>query len=390
MRVARTLRREHVVLDEAAAPVPGPGEALVRVHTVTLCGTDLHIWEDDYASELPLVQGHEIAGVVETAPAGSGFAAGDRVVVSPMRWCGDCHACRIGRINACSSSSCLGVYEDGALADLIAVPATDLHRVPDALPLGLAALAEPASIAMQAVLRGRPEPGERALVLGCGPIGLLATLHLTSLGVAVSCVDVDAGRAEFARGFGAVHIGADGPEPSLVIEASGSPAAFEAGLDAVATAGRVVLVGISDRPVTLSMRTLPVKDVDLLGSRNSRRRMGEALDLLAAHPEAASALVTHRVPLERLGEAFTLLRDAGGLVGKVAIDLVPQAAPSGDTACAGAPRGDAAGGGTADGGAAGGGTADGGAAGGGTADGGAAGGDGARGAGSAPRPGVPA
>ncbi|GAA1196102.1 alcohol dehydrogenase catalytic domain-containing protein [Prauserella alba] len=332
MRIARTLRREHVVLDDVPPPVPGPGEALVRVHTVTLCGTDLHIWEDDYATELPIVQGHEIAGVVESAPPASGVAVGDRVVVSPMRWCGDCHACRIGRINACRSSSCLGCYEDGGLADLIAVPATDLHRIPDALPTGLAALAEPASIAMQAVLRGRPEAGERALVLGCGPIGLLTTLHLSSLGVDVTCLDVDPDRAEFARRFGAGHTATAGEplgsEPTLVIEASGSPAAFGTALDAVATAGRVVLVGISDQPVTLSMRTLPVKDVDLLGSRNSQRRMGDALDLLAAHPAATIALVTHRIPLDRIDEAFTLLRDADGLVGKVAIDLVGATAES--------------------------------------------------------------
>ncbi|MEJ8279479.1 alcohol dehydrogenase catalytic domain-containing protein [Pseudonocardia spirodelae] len=338
MRVARTLARERVELAEVASPVPGPGEALVRVHTVTLCGTDLHIWEDDYATELPIVQGHEIAGVVETAPPGADVAAGDRVVVSPMRWCGDCHACRIGRMNACRSSSCLGCYEDGGLAELIAVPATDLHRVPDELPIGLAPLAEPASIAMQAVLRGRPEPGEQALVLGCGPIGLLATLHLTSLGVAVTCVDVDAGRLAFADRFGAVRTVVAGEpvgtEPTLVIEASGSPAAFGAALDEVATAGRVVLVGISDRPVTLSMRTLPVKDVDVLGSRNSQRRMDEALRLLTAHPAETAALVTHRLPIERIGEAFALLRDGEGLVAKVAVDLTGHA-PGGPAARSG-------------------------------------------------------
>lgn len=324
MRVARTLRREHVVLEEVPDPVPAPGEAVVRVHTVTLCGTDLHIWEDDYATELPIVQGHEIAGIVESAPAGSGFAPGDRVAVSPMRWCGECYACAIGRVNACARSSCLGCYEDGALAERIAVPASDLYRVPDGLPTGLAALAEPASIAMQAVLRGRPEKGERALVLGCGPIGLLATLHLTSLGVEVIAADTVAVRADFARRFGAVDAvvppgDALPAQPSLVIEATGAPAALTAAIDAVASAGRVVLVGISDRPVTLSMRTLPVKDVDLLGSRHSLRRMGEALDLLARYPDTAATLVTRRLPFAQVAEAFGLLRT--GLAGKVAVEL---------------------------------------------------------------------
>lgn len=324
MKVARTLARERIEIQEIPDARSGPGEALVRVHTVTLCGTDLHIWEDDYATELPIVQGHEIAGIVETAPAGSGFAAGDPVAVSPMRYCGECYACGIGRVNACRSSSCLGCYEDGALAELIAVPVTDLHRIPDGMATGLAPLAEPASIAMQAVLRGRPEKGERALVLGCGPIGLLATLHLTSLGVEVVAADTVPERAAFARRFGAVA-GIDSSEvsaePSLVIEATGAPAALTTAVDVVATAGRVVLVGISDRPVTLSMRTLPVKDLDLLGSRNSRRRLGEALELLDAHREAAEALVTHRVPFARIAEAFPLLRSRDELVGKVAVEV---------------------------------------------------------------------
>ena len=329
MRIARTLARERIEIQHTAAPWPGPGEALIRVHTVTLCGTDLHIWEDDYATKLPIVQGHEIAGVVETAPAGSGFHTSDHVAVSPMRSCGTCYACGIGRGNACRASSCLGCYEDGGLAELIAVPVTDLHRVPAGMPSHLAALAEPASIAMQAVSRGRPQRGESALVLGCGPIGLLATLHLSSLGVDVVAADISPERSAFARRFGAgttLVTEADQPlplpgEPSLVIEATGTPAAFSAAVESVTTAGRVVLVGISDRPVTLSMRTLPTKDLDLLGSRNSQRRMGEALTLLDAHRDAAAALVTHHVPFERVAEAFPLLRSRDELVGKVAVEV---------------------------------------------------------------------
>lgn len=330
MKVARTLARERVEIQDAPAPGPGPGEALVRVHTVTLCGTDLHIWEDDYATELPIVQGHEISGVVENAPTASGFAPGDPVVVSPMRACGTCYACGIGRVNACRHSSCLGCYEDGGLAELIAMPVTDLHRVPAGMPLGLASLAEPGSIAMQAVLRGRPEKGERALVLGCGPIGLLATLHLASLGVDVVAADLSPERSAFASRFGATGTVVIDPaeglrlagEPSLIIEATGSPAALTSAIDSVTTAGRVVLVGISDQRVDLSMRTLPVKDIDLLGSRNSQRRMGEALDLLDAHLETAAALVTHRLPFDRVAEAFPLLRARDRLVGKVAVELM--------------------------------------------------------------------
>lgn len=97
MKIACTLSRERIEVEEVPAPLPGPGEALVRVQAVPLCGTDLHIWEDDYATELPIVQGHEVLGAVESAPDGTGFAPGERVAVSPMRWCGSCYACRVGR-----------------------------------------------------------------------------------------------------------------------------------------------------------------------------------------------------------------------------------------------------------------------------------------------------
>ncbi len=348
MRVATTTGREKVVVTQAPDPVPGPGEALLRVEHVTLCGTDLHIWEDDYASELPIVQGHEASATVvalgDAAPGGPRCAdgrpltIGDRVVVSPMVTCGRCHACRVGRSNACRRMSVLGCYEDGLLADLAAVPTYRLHVVPVGLPLELAALAEPVSIALQAVRRGRATAGERVLVLGCGPIGVLATLALADLGAHVHAADTVADRLTTARRMGAeqTHLvcpgfpddaqraallvpGGDGPE--LVIDATGAPSSLVTALDLVATAGRVVQVGISDRTVELSLRTLPVKELDLLGSRNSAGLLGEALDLVDRHRDLVGSLITHRVPLDRLDEAFTMMRDRPAEVGKIAVAL---------------------------------------------------------------------
>lgn len=343
MRTARTVAKETIRYEDRPVPVPAPGEALVRVGTVTLCGTDLHIWEDDYATELPMVQGHEFCGVIEELPVPcGGFAVGDRVAVSPIRSCGSCYACSIGRTNACARMAVLGCYDvDGALTEYVAVPVATLFPVPAALPSHLAALCEPTSIAMQAVRRGRPVEGEKALVLGSGPIGLLCTLYLTSLGVEVIAADTVPERCSFAREFGAVDTvlidpsvtfpderqnemltrWAGGHGPVLVIEATGAPDSLNNALRAVATAGRVVSVGISDREVTFSMRTLPVKDVDLLGSRNSQELIGEAAELLARHPDRAELLITHRFPFDRLGAAFETMRSRTELVGKIAIDL---------------------------------------------------------------------
>lgn len=342
MLAARTVAKETIEFCEVPAPLPSPDHALIRVHHLTLCGTDLHIWQDDYTAELPLIQGHEFSGIVESIGANAaGIAVGDAVAVSPMSYCGSCRACQLGRYNVCESISCLGCYEDGALLELISVPVERLCPLPDGMPLDLAALGEPTSIAMQAVNRGRPVAGDTALVLGTGPIGLLAILYLSGLGIDVIGVDLDPGRLALARDFGAVRTlqiteGSsfpdaeqarvlaeltDGSGPSLLIEATGVPASLATAVELAASAGRIVQVGISDRPVTLPLKAIPFKELDILGSRNSLNLIPEALLLLDAHREQANALITHRFDFAELDAAFAALADRSRGVGKALINM---------------------------------------------------------------------
>lgn len=348
MRVARTVSKETIRYEEAPEPRPSRGHAVVRVRSVTLCGTDVHIWEDDYATPLPMVQGHEFSATITALhpdDEGGAFAVGDHVAVSPYAACGACYACSIGRPNACAHMSVYGCYdEDGALAEFMLVPLDRTHRLPDGLPLDLAPLWEPVSISLQAVRRGRAAAGERVLVSGAGPIGLFALLALREVGCSVAVLDTDAGRLAIAAELGAeaalevrpgfpdeaqrgeIDAWTDGKGPSLVIDATGAPASLRTAVDLVAPAGRVVAVGISDRELTLSMRALPVKEIDLLGSRNSLH-MADALDLLDRNQDACRALITHRFGFDELDAAFRLLRDRStpegetARVGKVAIDI---------------------------------------------------------------------
>ncbi|REE03873.1 alcohol dehydrogenase catalytic domain-containing protein [Citricoccus nitrophenolicus] len=353
---AVTTSRRAIEYRSIAAPVPAPGMAVIRMASVTLCGTDAHIWDDDYATELPIIQGHEAAGTIAaldpsdmptdlgsgTDSGTGGWAVGDRVAISPMFYCGQCHACSIGRVNACRHMSVYGCYEDGSLVTEQAVPLEKLYRVPDGLELSLAPMSEPASIAMQAVNRGRAEAGETVLVSGAGPIGLLATVYLKDLGCDVTVSDMNPSRLALAAALGAdrtftVTPGdfptaaqrteldqlTRGDGPSLVIDATGAPASVATGVDLVATAGRVVCVGISDAELRLTLRTLPVKEIDLLGSRNSQNLIGEALDLLDRHQDSIGALLTHRFAFTELDAAFTTLVDPTAGVGKIAIDF-PQ------------------------------------------------------------------
>ncbi|MGN7252397.1 zinc-dependent alcohol dehydrogenase [Arthrobacter sp. SAFR-014] len=342
MLIARTVAKQTIRYEDVPDPAIEPGHALVRVHNVTLCGTDLHIWEDDYPAGLPVIQGHEFAGVVESiGQNGAGIRAGDRVAVSPMVYCGECRPCRLGRFNVCENIGCIGCYSDGALVELISVPVEKLCPVPEGLELDLAAMAEPASIAMQAVNRGRPSPGETALVLGSGPIGLLATLHLTDLGVRVVCADTEPDRLALASMFGAVDTllvdpragfpGADqavrldaltdSSGPQLVIEATGVPSSLETAIRLVASAGRIVQVGISARTASVPMNTIPFKEIDLLGSRNSLNLIPAGLELLAGHRDQARALMTHRFRFEDLQQAFELMRSRTEPVGKIVVDM---------------------------------------------------------------------
>lgn len=347
---AHTVRRRTIEFRDDAVPELAPGHALVRVQHVALCGTDLHIWDDDYPTELPLVQGHEFVGRIEAidpAPeAGAGLAVGSAVAVSPMVYCGECGPCLAGRPNVCEVISCLGCYEDGALAEVVSVPISKLHAVPDGMPLRIAALGEPGSIAMQAVNRGNPVAGETALVLGCGPIGLLATLFLTERGVNVITSDLVPSRLELSRAFGAVDTLQAGstifPDteqqkvldswcvmsgPTLLLEATGVPASFENALRLAAPTARIVQVGISTATAALSMRAVPFKELDILGSRNSLNLIPAALEVLNRHQDLADLLITHSFELENLNEAFGTMLDPANSVGKIVINM-PAAEPA--------------------------------------------------------------
>jgi L-gulonate 5-dehydrogenase len=338
---AHTVARRTVELKEEPAPKLTPGHALIRVHHVALCGTDHTIWDDQYVTELPIVQGHEFSGIIEAIDeTASDLTVGTAVAVSPMVYCGTCGPCQAGRYNVCDSISCLGCYDDGALTEIISMPVDKLYPLPEGMPLRLAALGEPGSIAMQTVNRGTPVAGETALVLGCGPIGLLATLFLTERGVNVVAADLDEHRMALARQFGAVATVTAGTDPfpsaadaqvlaeacpvggpTLVIEATGVPVSLENAIRLAAPTARIVQVGISTASATVSMRDVPFKELDIRGSRNSLNLIPEALEILNTRYDLAAELITHSFAIHQLNQAFETMEDRNAQVGKIIIDM---------------------------------------------------------------------
>lgn len=250
-------------------PTPGPGEELVRVEAVGICGSDMHAFlGHDDRRPAPLILGHEAAGVIEGGPRD-----GLRVTVNPLVTCGDCAPCRAGRENLCPSRQIISMPpREGAFAQYIAIPAGNLVALPDAVPMVQAALAEPMAVGWHAVRLGvqalHPSLERRALVLGGGAIGLAAALALRALGVEdVRIVEPTPARRDYlsAQCGQAVQAQADGPAP-LVIDAVGFGASRATASALAEPGGVIVHVGLGDAAEGLDIRRITLQEITLIGS----------------------------------------------------------------------------------------------------------------------------
>lgn len=321
MKAALTIEPRRMEVREVAEPVPEADEALVRIEAVGLCGSDLHFYEGDnpYA-RFPQTQGHELAGTIVSfgGPYDGPLRVGDRVAIEPLRPCGVCYPCRRGRPNACANLEVLGVHVSGGLSERYAVKTANLYQAND-LDRELAALVEPVSIGLHAVaVRGHVQRGEQVVVLGAGPIGQAILLAAVDRGARVLAVDRIASRLALARALGAEVVvdttgeqleeaviawtGGDGA--AVVFDATGVPSVIRAAVDVVASTGRIVIVGISTREVSLPVIAFTRKELTVLGSRNNVGVFGEAVDLVRRNQEKARALITHRFSLDQAPEAI--------------------------------------------------------------------------------------
>ena len=232
--------------EQGAAPVTHPGEALVRIHRVGVCGTDLHAFAGRQPFfSYPRILGHELGVEVVKAPANDrNIRAGDRCAVEPYINCGDCHACRLGRPNCCERIRVLGVHTDGGMRPLLNVPVRLLHKS-ERLALDQLALVETLGIGAHAVRRANLQAGEDALVIGAGPIGLAVVQFAMAAGANVRVLERLESRRNFVARLGVEVISEPGDRlADAVFDATGNPAAMEAGFERVAHAGRLVFVGL--------------------------------------------------------------------------------------------------------------------------------------------------
>ena len=304
---------------------PGVGEVIVRPEAVGLCGSDFHyflghIGSVDDAQLYPRILGHEAAGILEQVGPGAPehLRAGERVAIWPLVSCGRCYPCRIGRRNVCANISLIGVHRDGALQDRLRIPASQVFPVGDLDPV-VAALIEPVSIAVRAVVRGRIARGEKLVVFGAGPIGQAIAVAAIDRGASVLLVDRVQSRLDRGRRSGAevlaVEKGEDpvaaarewagGEGPEAVFEATGMPEVARIGVDLVTRAGRVVVVGLSTHDAPLQVGDFAFKEIDILGvSCCNADEFAEAVSLVERRQDVLAGLVTHEFPLEQAPEAI--------------------------------------------------------------------------------------
>jgi threonine dehydrogenase-like Zn-dependent dehydrogenase len=305
--------------------LPEPGEpqgdeVIVHPEAVGICGSDFHFFLGELpVGSFPRIQGHEVGGTIAAVgpECRDELEVGGRVALWPLSSCGRCYPCRIGRGNVCDNFELIGIHRDGGLQDLLAMPQS--HVFPIAEAPEVAALAEPVSIAMRTLHRAGDVQGERVVVLGAGPIGQSVGLVALSRGASVLLVDRMESRLRLGADLGMEALEwsdreevvaravdwSGGEGAPLVIDATGAAEAIRAGVDMAASAGRVVVVGMSPQEVPLRVGSFTEKELDVLGvSCCGGEEFAEAVRFVEAHSPDLARLVSHEFPMDRAPQAL--------------------------------------------------------------------------------------
>ncbi len=337
MLVAEYAGNEQFRVAERSASAPGPGEVQIEVAFVGICGTDLHVRHGDMDGRvaIPSPIGHEMSGVVAALGEGvSDLEIGAHVTVMPLSWCGRCPACRNGNQHVCQRLVFMGIDSAGAMQQLWTVNRSIVVPIPAELPLEIGALAEPLAVAVHDVGRARLVAGEKALVVGGGPIGLLVALVAKSRGAEVKVSEPNEYRRALAEQLGlgtmdpasqdvpeALETWTDGAGVDAAFEVSGSAQGLHSATHALRVRGRLVVVAIHSQPVATDLFRVFWRELELIGARvYERADFEEAVRLLANGDVPAGRLISAVEPLERTPAAFDAL-EAGAGVMKVLIDL---------------------------------------------------------------------
>ncbi|TAK22874.1 MAG: alcohol dehydrogenase [Chloroflexota bacterium] len=317
---------------DVADPRAEAGEVIIEVAYTGICGTDLHIYLDEYRCVPPVTLGHELSGTIAEIGSGvSGFAPGDRVTTETyFHVCGQCVHCLSGRPNLCPSRRSIGTHVDGGFARFVRVPAHRLHRVPESVDLRAAAMTEPLSCCIHALYDlAKIRPGDWVLVSGPGPIGLLCLQAARAGGArTIMCgASGDDGRLAVAREVGADHtinvaeaslgelVGdlTGGSGPPVCVEAAGAARSLAQCLSAVQRGGTVVQIGLYGRPIEVDINLVPMKELTYVGSfAHVPSAWERSLSLMATGQVRTEPLISSIAPITEWEGRFEALRRREG------------------------------------------------------------------------------
>jgi 2-desacetyl-2-hydroxyethyl bacteriochlorophyllide A dehydrogenase len=304
---------------DAPKPKIKADEVLMRIKSVGICGTDLHIYNGGMNLPTPLTMGHEFSGIIaEIGAQVKNLKIGDRVVGEHVISCGVCDYCLGGRPNLCSNSRVIGLHLPGALAEYLAIPASLVYKIPKSLSFDEAALIEPLSIAYYAVNKAGCLLGKKVAVIGQGPIGLLVSQVLKATGADVIGVDIFDHRLEFSKKKGWIDKAINSKKQSVVkeinkiipggvdvvFETVGQEATAELSLEIARRTGEVFILGVFEFASKVNLMNIVKKELGVYGSWTCAFAFAPAIELLALKKINLAGLITHRYPASRGIKAF--------------------------------------------------------------------------------------
>ena len=306
--------------------IKNPDDVLIRVKYGSICGSDLGIYKGTNSlATYPRLIGHEYGGVVEAVgPGVRDLKPGDVVAVDPVRACGHCYACRSNRHNVCNTVEVTGVHRDGGFAEYVVAPEYASYKIDcDKVPLEVISLVEPYSIGVQVAHRGRIAAGDKVLVMGSGPIGITVMQVAKARGASVMMTDLIDARLERAKALGAdvvvnvrekdleaeVMAWTDGEGMPVIVDSVCIPSSFEQAVSLASAAGRVVTLGLVNKPSAIASVQLVKKELDVVGSRLNNYRFPEVIKGFEDGSLTPGGIISSKFPFTEAEKAIKHLID---------------------------------------------------------------------------------
>jgi L-iditol 2-dehydrogenase len=339
MRQAVMVNPGKIEFKDVPRPAPRPGEVLIRVRRIGVCGSDIHVYHGLHPyTSYPVVQGHEVAGEVAEVGAGvSGFAPGEPVVFMPQVTCGECYPCRHGLYHICDQLKVMGFQTGGAAQDFFPVPAEMVLKLPETVSIDQAAMIEPISVAAHALRRYGQVEGQNVLVLGAGTIGnLVGQVAAASGAKGVMITDVSSYKLQKAMECGLANgvnpqaedlgqaiLRVFGPDKAdVILECVGAQATITQAVANARKGSTIVVVGVFAQKPQVDLGLVQDRELSLVGTLMYQTQdYLRAIELVAGGKLCLNQMITHRFGFEAYPQAYEAIESSGGKYMKVMIDL---------------------------------------------------------------------